>query len=156
MAKHILSLTFHSVKKKNYFMQVSYWLIFSIEKQVRLFVYFVQMDYFHCFFVNRQTNNKRLVSNFCILYIYMLKRKDIYIFTKNGNNGKRQFMFVWLQTENRNSKLLFICCKRKQKLEVSFSWSANNKQYCNRCFRKWACLWFLLSLFPIGLHLHYS
>ncbi len=130
MAKHILNLTFQSVN--NYFIQVSYWLIFSIDKQVRLFVYYVQMDYFHSFLCQQADKQQTSCFRILCIYIYILKRKDKYIYeTENGNNGKWQFLFVWLQTENRNGKLLFICCKRKWKLEIYFSWSANKKQYRN-------------------------
>jgi hypothetical protein len=41
---------------------------------------------------------------------------------ENGN------FHLGLQMENRSGKLRFVFCKRKQKTEDCFSWSANDKR----------------------------
>jgi hypothetical protein len=49
--------------------------------------------------------------------------------TVNWANGKTATSVCLLQTENGNSKLPFVCCKRKRKTEkFCFPWSANDKR----------------------------
>jgi hypothetical protein len=46
--------------------------------------------------------------------------------TEDGT--KKQFIVCLLQTEYGNGKLPFVCCKRKQKTEVCFPWSADDNR----------------------------
>ncbi len=52
------------------------------------------------------------------------------------NSPKTATTVCFLQTENGNGKLPFVCCKRKQKTNICLPWSANDKWYRRLLFQQ--------------------
>ncbi len=47
---------------------------------------------------------------------------------ESGSKRKAPTSVCFLQMENGNGKLLFVCCKQKWKMDICFPWSANGRQ----------------------------
>jgi hypothetical protein len=58
--------------------------------------------------------------------IFQLKWQRIYTLMENKTKRRTTTSACLLQTEIGNGKLMFVCCKQKQKTEVCYPWTAND------------------------------